>query len=308
MIEEAYACEAISLSQIEDVIGKIDFEQRSERIKNRDSLVSELYKLKTFDWGGLYQNSLERTIVNNYVKKIWKLHDIEAYIEGDLHYSLGCYVRCSWYNHWTSILIEDIFRDHENVIPAVGKVKRIDFFVADVPFDLKVTYLPEGYIALCRKRAGQKPESTALKQHAKNCQVPFENSLSDSKLIPDLWAKISDHPSDSSQELIYELKGFREAIIQDIKNDPQDLIRWLYENQGVARFDVSNRLFLVLIDSGDYFSSWKLKRAFSLLKEEIDSALDHIDDGFGESIEFSWDGHTYEARSGAIVVQKPHHS
>ena len=62
---------------------------------------------------------------------------------------------CSWYNHWTSIIIEDIFKDHANVLPAVGLVKKIDFFVRDVPFDLKVTYLPEGYLK--EKRQGGRP-------------------------------------------------------------------------------------------------------------------------------------------------------
>jgi hypothetical protein len=33
-------------------------------------LVSELYKLKTFDWGGDYQNSLDKYLVSRYVKVI----------------------------------------------------------------------------------------------------------------------------------------------------------------------------------------------------------------------------------------------
>lgn len=33
-------------------------------------LVSELYKLKSFDWGGDYQNSLDKYLVSRYVKAI----------------------------------------------------------------------------------------------------------------------------------------------------------------------------------------------------------------------------------------------
>ncbi len=115
-------------------------------------LINELYKMKEFYWGGLHQNSLEKTIVDNYVKKIRSYDDLNARIDNELFESMKGYVRCSWYNHWTSIIIEDIFKAHRNVLPAVGLVKKIDFFVHDVPFDLKVTYLPEGYVKDCRKQ------------------------------------------------------------------------------------------------------------------------------------------------------------
>ena len=45
-------------------------EERAERKKGETKLISELYKLHVFDWGGLYQNNLERTIVDNYIKKL----------------------------------------------------------------------------------------------------------------------------------------------------------------------------------------------------------------------------------------------
>ena len=35
---------------------------------NTAQLVSELYKLKNFDWGGDYQNSLDKYLVSRYVK------------------------------------------------------------------------------------------------------------------------------------------------------------------------------------------------------------------------------------------------
>ena len=48
--------------------------ERIIRKANEKKLVSELFKMKVFDWGGLYQNNLERTIVDNYVKKIQDLN------------------------------------------------------------------------------------------------------------------------------------------------------------------------------------------------------------------------------------------
>jgi len=38
-----------------------------ERMKKK--LINELYKVQSFEWGGLYQSGLEKTIVDNYIKK-----------------------------------------------------------------------------------------------------------------------------------------------------------------------------------------------------------------------------------------------
>ena len=54
--------------------------ERSERRKHEADIVNELYKLQVFDWGGLHQNSLEKTIVDNYIKRISKFDEIEKSI------------------------------------------------------------------------------------------------------------------------------------------------------------------------------------------------------------------------------------
>ena len=116
-------------------------EERKTRIHNQDYLVDQLNRLEYFDWGGSFGNSLEKNIVNNYVKKIQSYEQINEEIEGRLLSSLRGYTLNSWYNHWTSILIEDLFKDHQAVLPTVGLVKKIDFFINDIPFDLKVSSL-----------------------------------------------------------------------------------------------------------------------------------------------------------------------
>src|SRR5205814_3169288 len=102
-------------------------EERATRSQNEVQLVNELYKLQVFDWGGLHQNSLEKTIVDNYVKKIRGYDVLCDAIDNELQTSLRGYVLCSWYNHWTSIIIEDIFKEHQAVLQAIGLVKKIDF-------------------------------------------------------------------------------------------------------------------------------------------------------------------------------------
>lgn len=294
----------IQLDSINETRLEIYETERAIRRQNEDQLVSELYKIKSFEWGGLHQNSLEKTIVDNYVKKITSYDSLNNAIENELYSSMRAYVLASWYNHWTSIIIEDIFKDHSIVIPAVGLIKKIDFFIKEKPFDLKVTYLPEGFIKDSRKADSLRPELTLMKRMARNLDIKFDQSLPDSGLIPDLWQKLDDHPSQDATDLISDLQGFRETLLSSVIANPELLVRWLYENQGVRRFDASNRLFLVLVDKSNFFSSWKLKRAKPLISETVNSYLDGIDNGVGFHLNFNWEGKMYTTESDAIFVIK----
>ena len=107
-------------AQIDATIRAIYAVERQQRAMNEAALIAELYKLQAFDWGGLHQNSLEKTIVDNYVKKTRSYDDLQSRVDDELFHSMKSYVLCSWYNHWTSIIIEDVFRDHPSVLPAVA--------------------------------------------------------------------------------------------------------------------------------------------------------------------------------------------
>ncbi len=305
MFRAAFENSAIDDKMIDVAIRAIYSVGRAAREKKEATLVSELYKMQAFNWGGLHQNSLEKTIVDNYVKKITDFDILNTRIDNELLASMRGYVLCSWYNHWTSIIIEDVFRDHPNVLPAVGQVKKIDFFVRDVPFDLKVTYLPEGFVKDKRKADRLKPELTLLKKAARTCQIKFDKDMGDSRLLEDLWNKIADHPASAAQSLIGELRDFRLRIISECQNDSSELIRWLYENQGVRRFDASNRIFLVLIDRENFFASWRLKRAKPLLDQKITSYLDSVGQSPGKQLDFTWESENYTVISEAVFVVHP---
>lgn len=294
----------IQADAIDKIIVEIYERVRKTRRDSEGQLVNELYKIQSFEWGGLHQNSLEKTIVDNYVKKITSYDSLSYAIENDLHNSMRAYVLASWYNHWSSIIIEDVFKDHEKVIPAVGLIKKIDFFINNKPFDLKVTYLPEGYIKDYRKAQGLRPELTLMKGMARRLNIEFDISTAVSVLIPDLWRKLDDHPNSIAEELISELQECREILLNDSIADPKLLVRWLYENQGVRRFDASNRLFLVLVDKSNLFESWKLKRAKPLISREVHKYLDKINHDIGFQLNFLWEGETYTAESDAIFVVK----
>ena len=78
----------ISIAAIEGVIRAVYARERETRRTGEAELVSELYRMESFDWGGLHQNSLEKTIVDNYVKRIKSYDKLEYKIENELHNSM----------------------------------------------------------------------------------------------------------------------------------------------------------------------------------------------------------------------------
>lgn len=275
-LQFAFKCPNLTIKNIEDFIEKKYQIERKNRLQKEDYLIDQLSRLQHFDWGGSFGNSLEKNIVDNYVKKIQSFDTINKKIETELFSSLQGYTLNSWYNHWTSILIEDIFKDHTNVLPTIGLIKKIDFFINGIPFDLKVTYFPEQFFAVKLKEKGFGNELTRLKQLCRKLKILIPNDMPDKHLKQHLYTKVSECHNKEAKELINELNGLNRQIICEAEKAPEELKVWLYENQGEARFDASNRFFLVLTDEMNINNSWKLKRNIKFLKERIHSHLDSI--------------------------------
>lgn len=66
-------------------------------------------------------------------------------VKAKLHDDVTSYVICTWYNHWTTVLIEEHISQHPKVIPTLKNIKGIDIFVDGQPFDLKTTSIPRDY-------------------------------------------------------------------------------------------------------------------------------------------------------------------
>lgn len=281
-------------------------EERACRVAYQDYLVDQLNRLQYFDWGGSFGNSLEKNIVNNYVKKIQSFDEINEEIEGSLLSSLRGYTLNSWYNHWTSILIEDLFKDHKTVLPTVGLVKKIDFFINDIPFDLKVTYFPEQLLADKLKISGFGNELTRLKQICRKLEIYIPKDLKDKALKEHLLNKISEDQRIKAKDFVKTLKEYKKAIITESEQNPSELKKWFYENQGEARFDASNRFFLVLTDESDMSNSWKLKRNIVFLREKINAHLNNLQmDMTNLDTEFYWyqDQKTYNCKSDILFLK-----
>lgn len=83
--------------------------QKQEHALDTRQLVSELDTLKNFDWGGDYQNSLDKYLVSRYLKVHKSFDTLISKLETEIKIAVQGYVLNSWYNHWSRILIEHIF-------------------------------------------------------------------------------------------------------------------------------------------------------------------------------------------------------
>jgi hypothetical protein len=291
---------------INDFIKAEYLTERIERKNKEVYLIDQLSRLQFFDWGGSFGNSLEKNIVDNYVKKIQSFDKINSEIENSLLRSLTGYTLNSWYNHWTSILIEDIFKDHEKILPTIGLVKKIDFFINNVPFDLKVTYFPEQLMKEKLRQIGYGSELTCLKRICRTLRIFIPTDLKDDALKNHLYTIVSEDTRDEARDFIINLKDIKRQIINNSEANPNELKVWLYENQGEARFDASNRFFLVLVDETDMKNSWKLKRKINFLSEHINNHFNKQDDDMSNlNTTFYWekDNQTYKCKSDILFVK-----
>ncbi len=273
-----------------------------------ESLVSELYKLRYFDWGGDYKNALDKFLIDRYIKVYQDFDVLFSKFEGEINRAVQGYVLCSWYNHWSSILIEHIFKTHSIVLPTVGQIKKVDFFVNNIPFDLKVTYLPANFVEAKRKEKGLKPELTELKQKAKEANITFTRHKKSDDIYYEIVERMKDRDDKFCREALQNIKDVRLEILDQVIKSPRELIQNLYEQQGELRFDASNRLFLILVDTEDFDSSWKLKRNLDLLKPNIKNYLDEFTEKNIEELKitFNYKGkdQTFTALSDVIFILK----
>jgi len=118
--------------------------QERRTIISDEDLKKELMKVKTFSWG-IVQGQLDQKIQTEYVRKIVRYEKLLNNVKLKLHDDVTNYVICTWFNHWTTVLIEEHISTHKKVIPTIKNIKGIDIFFDKQPFDLKITYLPRDY-------------------------------------------------------------------------------------------------------------------------------------------------------------------
>ncbi len=252
----------------------------------------------------MYRNGLEKTIVNNYVKKIKNYDDLNQKITNELHDSMSGYVKSSWYNHWSAILIENMFQEHKNIIPAIGKVKNLDFFWNDIPLDLKVTHFPKEFLNNKRKELGLGTELSCLKKFAKENKIHYDKNGNDRQIFTEIYRKLSESSKPEYLKFIKELKQKSIQIINDARKDPISLAQWLYERQSERRFDRVYRFYLILIDSTNLEDSWKLKRNRDLVPNGIKLFLSKDPKKEIKDITFGWKDEKYDTKCFVLFIVK----
>ena len=286
-----------ALNLLDTYLCDINNEWYREMGVDEDALKADLYKINTYEWGGDQNNSLDKHLISRFVKIISKYDDLQSK-QTEIQANAWNYVRTSWYNNWTSYLIESIFKHHSKVVSAVGEIKSVDFFINDIPIDLKVTFFPNQYMNdKLKAKLNGKSELTWLKQQARENGI----DLSHSESVAVISEKISASGHDN---ILLELRDKRKMVIADAQNNKNDLMTWLYANQGEMRFGAENRLFLVLVDSSDLSQSWKMKRAFEQIEPAVNSYLNKFTNNSLNRIDFSFKGKKYSSFADLIFVVK----
>lgn len=120
--------------------------------------------------------------------------------------------------------------------------------------------------------------------------------------------KMKDRDDNFCREALQSIKNIRLEILNQAIQNPRELIQNLYEQQGELRFDASNRLFLILVDTENFDNSWKLKRSLDLLKPNIKNYLDNFTEKNIEELKviFNYKGkeQTFTALSDTLFILK----
>ncbi len=134
----------------QDEIDKFIKKKYRKLVEKRQTLISdkalkeELLKVEDFKWG-VVQGQLDQKIQTEYVRKFVKYDELVQGVKSKLHDDITHYVIATWYNHWTTVLIEDHISQHPRVVPTLKNNFGIDIFFDNQPFDLKITYLPRNF-------------------------------------------------------------------------------------------------------------------------------------------------------------------
>lgn len=267
---------------------------------DEDKLKSGLRQIVNYEWGGDQENSLDQYLVRRYIKKISDYDVLKSKAE-EIAANTWRFVQTSWYNNWTSYLIESIFKKHHRVLSAVGEIKSVDFFIDNCPIDLKVTYFPSAFMQSKLKNILGNHELTWLKHQAKSLGIKPDDNLSDTNQYNFLKEELENN---GHSKVVHHLNAVRKQVVEEAFQNPLPLMKWLYENQSQRLFGAENRLFVILVDSINMSQSWKMKRAFSLIEPQVNDYLNHFNSHSMKKIEFTYNKKEYKSLADTIFIIK----
>lgn len=136
----------ISTEDIDSFIRKLYVSVRDSEMEvtgaTHQEIIKELNKVDEHIWG-MVQGDVDSHIQSNYVRKFYKYDDVVNAIRTNLYKSIESYALSSWFNHWSTVFLEDLINENKNVIPIIKKVKGVDIIWNGQPVDIKITNLPK---------------------------------------------------------------------------------------------------------------------------------------------------------------------
>ena len=310
MAKEIYCLYSKNIVQYNTLINTfLEKETKQELIditEKFDTIKSELYKMEIFEWGGDQNNSLDKKIID-IIKKEFNYDEIDRQLNSNIALDVRRYTYNSWYNNWSTILIEHIFKSHNKVTAAIGKIKSVDFFIQDLPVDLKVTYFPVGFMKDQYKELYGIHEHSEYKKLAKTHTVEYDKyEKSEQKICYQIKQQLKDRNDENIDRELVKIEEHKQSIINTAIANPITLMKWLYEEQGDIRFGSENRIFVIVIDKNDLLESWQLKRNFDLLKPKIQEYLESFtkESFIEKKIEFTFNEKIYNTYADVIFIIK----
>ncbi|MDD5133992.1 MAG: hypothetical protein PHP01_01105 [Phycisphaerae bacterium] len=143
----AYDNNLLSTEQINAYIKNLYSDIRKKEIAEtgatHQAIINELNKVDAHIWG-MVQGKADGYIQRHYVRKYFKFDELLiALNDGSLLKAMEAYTLCSWYNHWSTVFLEDLICLNKNVVPIIKKVKGVDVIWNEQAVDIKATNLPK---------------------------------------------------------------------------------------------------------------------------------------------------------------------
>jgi hypothetical protein len=121
-------------------------------------------------WNSVYRDDIRQHIQHHFVRtaSIQSYEKLMEKVDSLLSPVIKGYVAISWYNQWSSAIIERMILSHPEVIPTARRIDKVDFFFREIPIDLKVTFLPNEYLRRLLREGMVSQPSDAVKFLAEN--------------------------------------------------------------------------------------------------------------------------------------------
>lgn len=127
---------------IKNLYSGIRIKEIGETGANHQAIVKELDKVDAHIWG-MVQGKADAYIQSNYVRKYFRFNELVNAVRKSLFTAMEAYTLCTWYNHWSTVFLEDLICQNKKVVPVIKKVKGVDVIWNEQPVDVKATNLPK---------------------------------------------------------------------------------------------------------------------------------------------------------------------